>query len=141
MYIAKTIYNDYIMSDEATRPELTIYRATAKRFYTKKELYNYAYKIFKLHKNEIIPEKIIDDENDERFTQAIKEVDEVLNKHYNSILDFNDYMGYIESNIDFELKSDLENIKNYELVIRDIEIKTSLQVMYITYTDEALSTI
>lgn len=136
MYLAKTIYNDYLSKDDTT-----IYKACAKRFYTKKELYSYAYKIFKLHKNEIIPEKIIDDENDKRFTQAIKEVDEVLNKHYNSILDFNDYMGYIESNIDYELKSDLENIKNYKLVIRDIEIKTSMQTMYITYTDEALNTI
>ena len=56
MYIAKTIYNDYLMTDETT-----IFKNYAKRFYTIKELYSYAYKIFKLHKNEIIPETIIND--------------------------------------------------------------------------------
>lgn len=137
MYLAKTIYNDYLSKDDTT-----IYRSTAKRFYTKKELYSYAYKIFKLHKNEIIPEKIIDDENDKRFIKAFRDVSDLLHKHPESyVLDYDDYRGVIHLQLSYELVSELRKIENYKLIIEGYTYDLPNDEMYFYYSDEAIKTI
>ena len=135
MYIAKTIYG-YYLSDTDT----TIYKHYAKSFTNKNKLYSYAYQIFKLHKNEIMIERLSDNESD--ISKALSDINTILENHYNfnndlNILDYNDYEGYEETTINYEVISEIQNVKNYELVISDIRIDTILQCMYIYYTNEA----
>lgn len=77
-----------------------------------------------------------------QLEKTLYKITAILNNHIDEkkdlvLIDYDDYMGYDETTINYEVISEIQNVKNYELVISDIRIDTILQCMYIYYTNEA----